>query len=198
MSRVRIKICGIRDRAGLEAAVEAGADAVGLVLAESPRQVSPAWAADLLRHLPPMVQGIAVMREPVPALLEVLFERARPAYLQADAKSLEAFKLPIGCRRLPVYRNCEPSMYPDVMVFEGDRSGAGEQADWGLAHAVATRTRVILAGGLHAGNVAQAILQVRPYAVDVSSGVESAPGIKDRAKIMEFVAAVRAAEQEMG
>lgn len=198
MSRVRIKICGIRDRAGLEAAIEAGADAVGLVLAESPRQVSPAWAADLLRHLPPMVQGIVVMREPDQAQLEVLFERARPAYLQADAPSLDGFKLPTGCRRLPVYRNSEPAMYPDVLVFEGTRSGAGEEADWGLAHAVATRTRVILAGGLHAGNVGEAIAQVRPYAVDVSSGVESAPGIKDRARIMEFVAAVRAAEKEMG
>jgi len=198
MSRVRIKICGIRDRGGLDAAVDAGVDAVGLVLAESPRQVSPDWAADLLRQLPPMVQGIAVTRVPDPALLEVLFKRARPAYLQAEAGALEGFKLPTGCRRLPVYRNCEPSVYPDYMVFEGERSGVGESADWGLAHALATRTRLILAGGLHAGNVGEAIARVRPYAVDVSSGVESSPGIKDRAKILEFVAAVRAAEKEMG
>jgi phosphoribosylanthranilate isomerase len=84
---------------------------------------------------------------------------------------------------------------PAWLLVEGRASGRGARADWALAARLALRTRVVLAGGLDAGNVAAAIRRVRPFGVDVSSGVESAPGVKDPGRIRAFVAAVRAAEQ---
>ena len=84
-------------------------------------------------------------------------------------------------------------MLPTRCLVEGPRSGTGQVADWTLAAAIAARTQVVLAGGLHAGNVAAAVQAVRPWGVDVSSGVESAPGVKDAARINEFVFAARQA-----
>lgn len=197
MNRVMIKICGIRDPRVLEATVKAGADAVGFVLAPSPRRVSAAEAAALLGRLPGAVHGVVVTRQPDRDELDELLELARPDWLQADAESLEGLELPEGCRSLPVYRNRVPERMPGCLLYEGARSGAGELADWELAAALARQTRLVLAGGLHPGNVAAAIARVRPWGVDVSSGVESAPGVKDIEKIREFIAAVRAAESEM-
>ena len=84
-------------------------------------------------------------------------------------------------------------MLPTRCLVEGPRSGTGQVADWTLAAAMAARTQVVLAGGLHAGNVAAAVQAVRPWGVDVSSGVESAPGVKDAARIHQFVFAARQA-----
>ena len=196
MNRVYIKICGIQDTRILAEAVAAGADAVGFVIAPSPRQVSTSKLVELLECVPPGVQSVVVTRQARSDELDGLFGLALPGYLQADATSLEGLTLPEGCRPLPVYRNCTPALCPDYLLFEGEASGAGETADWSLARELAARTRLILAGGLHAGNVGQAIAAVRPYGVDVSSGVESAPGVKNPQRIREFIAAVRAAEKD--
>ena len=197
MNQVRVKICGIQDTETLAAAVVAGADAVGFVIAASPRQVSFSQAAELLGSVPPTVESMVVTRDAQTEELDQLFALARPDYLQADAASLEGLVLPAGCRPLPVYRNLAPQDYPDYLLFEGADSGTGKTANWSLARELARHTRLILAGGLHAGNVGEAIAAVRPYGVDVSSGVESAPGVKDPQRIREFIAAVRAAEREM-
>ena len=87
---------------------------------------------------------------------------------------------------------------PPRLLFEGARSGTGRTADWSAAQALARRTQLVLAGGLNAGNVAAAIAAVRPFGVDVSSGVEEAPGVKSPAAIADFVQAVRAAARLMG
>lgn len=198
MNPLHIKICGIQDRETLAVAVAAGADAVGFVIAASCRQVSISQVAELLGSVPALVQSVVVTREARPDELEQLFALALPDYLQADATSLEGLALPAGCHPLPVYRNLAPADFPACLLFEGADSGAGKLADWSLARELALRTRLILAGGLHAGNVGEAIAAVRPYGVDVSSGVESAPGVKDPQRIREFIAAVRAAERKDG
>ena len=197
MSRTWIKICGIRNRAALDAAVEAGADAIGFVMAESPRRVTARRAAELIRQLPPGVRSVVVTLAPMPGEFDELFSMAVPSWFQADAQALERMVLPAGCEPLPVYRNVAPDPCPVRLVYEGARSGAGEIADWSLAQSLAARTELVLAGGLHSQNVGQAMAAVRPFGVDVSSGVESSPGVKDAARIREFVAAVRAAESEM-
>lgn len=197
MIRTWIKICGIRDERALEAAVEAGADAIGFVMAESPRRVTAARAAELIRQLPDGVDSVVVTLAPGPGDFDELFSQVVPCWFQADAGALEGFVLPVGCEALPVYRNVAPESCPRRLVYEGAKSGIGESADWSLARELAARTRLVLAGGLRPGNVAEAIRKVGPFGVDVSSGVESSPGVKDPARIREFVAAVRAAESEM-
>ena len=192
-----IKICGLSTPEDISAAVAAGADALGFVFADSPRRVTPEQARALCGNLESRVIRVAVMRHPAAgdgALVRDVFE---PDWLQTDAEDLATLGR-LGCKPLPVYRNAGPSAgrLPARILFEGAQSGHGERADWPGAARVAARTRVILAGGLDCDNVGEAIETVRPWGVDVSSGVERSRGIKDPRKIREFVARVRAAERE--
>ena len=106
--------------------------------------------------------------------------------------------VPEGCDPLPVYRTGQSSQrtdhWPYRLVFEASVSGSGETADWAEARAIAEKTQLMLAGGLTAANAADAIRRVRPWGIDVSSGVEREPGRKDPEKIREFIARVRATE----
>ena len=119
----------------------------------------------------------------------------KPDYFQTDVEDLRELKIPPPVKLLPVVRfgRKTPHPLPALMLFEGPTSGIGELADWGRAAELARQTQLILAGGLTLANVAEAVAAVRPFGVDVSSGVESSPGIKDPDKIVEFVRAVRAA-----
>jgi len=193
---VFVKICGLTDSDAVHAAVEAGADALGFVFATSPRKVSPELAAQLCSNLPDYLVSVAVMRHPSAAEWAAVQEGFAPDWLQTDAEDLEQLELPRGCRPLPVYRNHQPipAVSSDRILFEGTRSGSGELADWPEAAAFASRTQLILAGGLDANNVGEAIQAVDPWGVDVSSGVEREPGKKDPAKIRLFIARARAAE----
>jgi len=195
-----VKICGITTADALEAAVSAGADAVGFVFAPSPRQVSPRDARALAQGLPKHVLKVAVFRHPAPALVAEVLETLEPDWIQTDAADFAALELPATCRALPVYRNgaAPKERIPSRLLFEGPLSGSGQTADWHEARDLATRAEVVLAGGLGIGNVADAIRTVRPWGVDVSSGVERERGRKDPKKIAEFVARVRAAEEEFG
>ncbi|MFO7298588.1 MAG: phosphoribosylanthranilate isomerase [Actinomycetes bacterium] len=190
-----VKICGITDPGVLDAAVAAGADAVGFVFAESPRQVSVPDARALADRLPAGVLKVAVFRRPDPGTLAGVIDALRPDLVQADADALSGIDLPDGVDTLPVYRSVREvwTAPPARLLFEGPASGIGAMADWEEARAVARRARVVLAGGLDPYNVADAITRVRPWGVDVSSGVESAPGRKDPARITAFVSAARAA-----
>lgn len=196
VDRLWIKVCGLRTRAAIEAAAGAGADAVGFVFhADSPRNLSVAEASDLQGAVPAGIERVAVFLRPTAAQVLEVIRVIRPDCIQADIEAMAGLGLPAGQRVLPVLRNENvlPDPPPAQVLFEGARSGTGERADWSQATRVARRTQVVLAGGLDAGNVADAVRMVRPFGVDVSSGVESIRGTKDPAMIREFVRAAREA-----
>jgi phosphoribosylanthranilate isomerase len=189
-----VKICGVSDEAGLAAAVEAGADAVGFVFhAASPRNLAPGRAAALAARLPGGVLAVAVTCHPSQGDVDRVLEAFHPDAWQSDAPDFDAIRLPPTVRRLPVLRG--PAAQAPAggrVLFDAPESGRGARADWHAASELARRTQLILGGGLDAANVAAAMAAVRPFGVDVSSGVESAPGLKDPARIRAFVSAARA------
>jgi phosphoribosylanthranilate isomerase len=190
-----IKICGIGDHDAAQTAVSAGAHAVGFVFATSPRQVTPRQALSIAGELPPAILRVAVFRRPEAAEIEAVLEEFTPDLVQADHHTLDGFT---ATATLPVFREGGDHV-PDGgrFLYEGPASGTGRAVDWGRATAVARIGEMVLAGGLRPDNVGRAIATVRPFGVDVSSGVESAPGIKDPALIRSFVAAVRAAGERL-
>lgn len=192
-----IKICGMTSEEAVTAALEARADAVGFVFAESPRQLTPARAAHLARAARGRVRCVAVTRHPTQATVDEILEMFAPDVLQTDLSDLERLALPAALERLPVLRvGAEvPAGLPGRILFEGPRSGSGSVSDWSAARRLARRTELILAGGLNAANVGAAIAAVRPFGVDVSSGVELKPGMKNPAEIAGFVRAARAASE---
>jgi phosphoribosylanthranilate isomerase len=189
-----VKICGLTSRDAVEAAVAAGADAVGFVFAPSKRQVTAALATQLARSLPPQVVRVAVMLHPTQSQLDEVWSAFRPEILQTDAEDLQTLRVPSGMAVIPVVRAVGPALagHP-LILFEGPVSGVGSTSDWQSAAQLARTTQLVLAGGLNATNVADAIAAVRPFGVDVSSGVELSPGVKDPARIHEFVRRARAA-----
>jgi phosphoribosylanthranilate isomerase len=190
-----VKICGITTVDAVVAAAESGVDAIGFVFAPSPRQVTPRQAAQLAALAPAGILRIAVTQHPLQLLVDDICRTLKPDFLQTDAEDLRELKVPAQIRILPVVRfgRKTPHPLPPRMLFEGPSSGIGELADWGRAAELSAQTELILAGGLSAANVADAIAAVRPFGVDVSSGVEATPGVKDPAKIREFVTRAREA-----
>jgi phosphoribosylanthranilate isomerase len=194
-----IKVCGLTTPEAVVAALEAGVDAVGFVFhASSPRNVTPEDALRLTRDVPRHVLRVAVTLHPSQDLVDEIAAVFRPDALQSDAEDFERLRLPWGMESLPVLRagGARPAEWPERFLYEGPRSGAGATADWDEARALAARGDLVLAGGLRPENVAEAIERVRPFGVDVSSGVETAPGRKDPARIREFVEAARRAAAE--
>lgn len=191
---VFVKICGVTDEAALDAAVEAGADAIGFVFhGASPRNVTPHHAEILAGRLPGGVLAVAVTQHPSLELISRILEDFSPDAWQTDAQDFETIRLPDFIQRWPVLREgATPPAYCGRVVFDAAESGQGRLANWREAALVARRTELILGGGLDAGNIAAAIATVRPFGVDVSSGVESAPGVKDLVRIRAFLAAARA------
>lgn len=195
-----IKICGLRTAEAVEAAAEAGADAVGFVFHEpSPRALSLDAARELQQFVPAGIARVAVFLHPPQVLVDAVLEAIAPDWLQTDAADLAGLRLPPDQRVLPVLRCGEPvpAILPSRCLVESVRSGAGERADWQVAARVARATQVVLAGGLDAANVGEAVLAVRPFGVDVSSGVERTRGVKDAARIRAFVRAARVAEHAL-
>lgn len=204
MTVVRSKICGITRIEDALAAVEAGADAIGLVFyGKSPRAVSIEQAAAILQALPPFVTSVGLFVDMPHDELQQLLQR-----LPLDLLQFHGDESPADCEghgrpyikalRVRPGEDVAAAMAPyagargillDTFV-EGVPGGTGASFDWSLVPENAAKP-IILAGGLDAGNVATAIRQVRPYAVDVSGGVEAGKGIKDAGKIRAFVRAVR-------
>ena len=189
---VFVKICGLTTAEGVAAVAGAGADAAGFVFSPSPRQVTPAAARVLAAGLPPGIRRVAVFRHPPPGFIARVLQEFPADWVQSDAVDLPGVDLG-GAEAVPVFRSGAPlpGLLPELLLFEGPDSGAGQVADWETAAGLARGTQVILAGGLRPDNVAAALEKVRPWGVDVSSGVESAPGIKDPARVAAFVAAAR-------
>ncbi len=195
--RVFVKICGLSTPRAVAAAVEAGADAVGFVFAESPRRVTPKRALKLCAGLSPVVIRVAVMRHPAATEWQAVAEGFGPDWLQTDAGDFAGLEVAERFGRLPVYRDA-PAPAPasdEPMLFEAAVSGQGALADWPRAAELARTYKLVLAGGLTPENVGEAIATVRPWGVDVSSGVESRRGVKDVGRIAAFLQAVREAEQ---
>jgi phosphoribosylanthranilate isomerase len=204
--RTRIKICGITREADLDAAVHAGADAIGLVFYDkSPRRVSFEQAAALARRLPPFVTPVGLFVNASPAFIAQALEAVPQLLLQfhgdespADCSAARRAYLR-AARMLPGFDLLDfASRYPDAHALLLDAhvegyGGGGKVFDWSLIPRNVPHP-VVLSGGLHAGNVIEGILRVRPWAVDVSSGVEAAKGIKDAAAIRRFCEAVREAD----
>lgn len=208
--RTRIKICGIRDEASLEAACAAGADAVGLMFVRaSPRFVEPETGFALMSRLPPMVTAVGVFADASVDEFTDIEERCPTPVVQLH-----------GLESIDTVRRCGPGVIkglrfdPDTIADElarwdaldeveailvdGSAGGEGLAFDWPrLADAAQTlRTPLIVAGGLTPETVGEAIRAVRPFAVDVSSGVERERGVKDPALMRAFCDAVRAADAQ--
>jgi len=190
-----VKICGLTTPEGVAAALDAGADALGFVFAPSVRRVAPAAAAALAAPARGRAMCVAVTLHPTADEVETILDVFAPDLLQTDLADAATLSSRARARLLPVLREgaALPGPLPARVLYEGAVSGTGRTADWALAHAVARQTEVLLAGGLNPDNVAEAIRTVRPWGVDVSSGVESAPGVKSSSKISAFVVAARAA-----
>ncbi len=187
-----VKICGITTAKSARAAVDAGADALGFVFADSPRQLAPMVAAEIASDLPGHVEKVAVFLDPAQDEIGRVLEVFNADRVQANASSLVGFgERPV----MPVLRAAAEGYVGERVLFEGPRSGVGDVADWEAAASMARTSDLVLAGGLDAGNVATAVGQVRPFGVDVSSGVESRPGTKDQRLIEEFIKAVRKTEE---
>jgi phosphoribosylanthranilate isomerase len=204
--RTRIKICGITRAEDARAAAQCGADAIGLVFyPPSPRYLSTERAAEVRDALPPFVQTVALFVNPDAAQVAQVLQRVRPALLQFHGEETPEFCGQFGvpfvkaCRMRPggdALEYLRPFSRAAAWLFDShvpEYGGVGEGFDLSLVPAVREKP-VILSGGLSPGNVAEAIRRVRPWGVDVSSGVESAKGLKDAAKIAAFVAEVRNAD----
>jgi phosphoribosylanthranilate isomerase len=193
-----IKICGMTTPAAVAAAIACKVDAIGFVFAESVRRLSTSRARELAASARHKVACVAVTRHPTRAAVAEILRDFRPDILQTDLDDIEQLDLP---RELPVLPVLRPGPHPACelprrILFEGPVSGSGRTTDWDAAAELARRMELILAGGLNPGNVGAALRHVRPFGVDVSSGVEDSPGIKNTQLIEQFVAATRLAAVE--
>jgi phosphoribosylanthranilate isomerase len=189
-----LKICGMTSEQAVEAALGQRVDALGFVFAASVRRLEPLRAAQLAAPARAHALRVAVTLHPTQALLDQILREFDPDVLQTDREDLQHLRLPSSLALLPVVRGvAAPGALPPRILFEGARSGSGTAGDWEQAARLSCATELILAGGLNVDNVASAIAAVRPFGVDVSSGVESAPGQKSPQKIVQFVQAARAA-----
>jgi phosphoribosylanthranilate isomerase len=206
--RTRIKFCGLTRAGDVRLACELGVDALGFVFAPaSPRVVTPADARALREAVAPMVATVALFLDPDPREAEAAIKALRPALLQFHGREDDRFCAGFGVpflKTLPMGEGSEApevaaDRYPSAAGFLLDGHGPGESGGRGLAFAWRALPRLdrplVIAGGLHAGNVATAIALMRPYAVDVSSGIEMAPGHKDGARMQQFVDEVRRADR---
>ncbi len=210
MPRPRVKICGITRREDAELAVELGADAIGFIFwHSSPRVIEPAAAGDIQATLPPFVARVGVFVDARPDVVEAIVRTARLDVVQLHGNEPIDRYRHVGAHLVRVAPLAGEADVAAIAAWPADvmplvdaidperRGGTGRKADWNLAATLSARRPMLLAGGLDATNVAAALAAVRPWGVDVSSGVEEAPGIKSAARLREFFAAVDAARREL-
>ena len=206
-ARVRVKVCGVtrpQDAVAIEAV---GADAVGVIFAEgSRRRVDVARAAEVLAPLGPFVARVGVFVSPTPDEVAAAVEALRLHAVQlhgdlalGDDGAWAALRERVALIRAVAWTpaldlEALAGSGADAVLIDGPRAGSGRPFDWAGAGDLRRLTNWVLAGGLEPGNVAQAIARLAPPAVDVASGVESEPGVKDARRLAAFMAAVRGAE----
>ncbi|MEW6543332.1 MAG: phosphoribosylanthranilate isomerase [Nitrospirota bacterium] len=209
MSVVKVKICGITNREDARAAVEAGADALGFIFhRESPRYVEADVVCRIVAGLPPFVLPVGVFVNEDLKKVRDLMDGCGLALAQLHGEETSAYCESLGRPVMKGLRLRDRGSLLALAEYKGRAlvrafvvdafsqaayGGTGQVADWNLAAEVARSAPVLLAGGLTAQNVGEAIRQVRPYGVDVSSGVEASPGRKDPARIAAFIQAVKLA-----
>jgi len=201
-SEVFVKICGITSEADALLAVGMGASAVGFIFAPSPRQMAPAAVADIVKRLPHETVTVGVFRDESPRrVVEIAgqiglravqlhgFESAEDARWVAERVHWTIKAFPAGHRNIERF-----SEYgAQTLLVDGPNPGSGELFDWRLAEGVVDPTRLLVSGGLRPDNVAGAVAHLHPWGVDVASGVEASPGVKDPGKVRDFVLAAREA-----
>jgi len=206
-----VKICGITRLEDAELAVELGASALGFVFwPSSPRYIPPSRAAEIVEALPPRIAAIGVFVDQTRNFVWNAAEQVGLTALQLHGDETLAFAAALPrpvIKAVPVTTDFSLEAVMDiprsmtVLLDAHDpvrRGGTGETVDWSVAAAVAWRRPIFLSGGLHAGNIREAIARVNPHAVDISSGVESAPGIKDPARLRALFAALDLQEDADG
>ena len=200
---VRVKICGITNLEDALIAVEAGADALGFVFFPgSPRFIAPEQAADIIRQLPPFVQMVGLFVNEEPAIVNSVADQSGLDLVQLHGEESPDYCCAVRRRIIKAFRVKDSSSLEEMTNYRvaaclldawspEARGGTGTTFSWDIAAKAAASQAIILAGGLTPDNVARAMAAVKPYAVDVSSGVESAPGKKDAALVRAFVIAAR-------
>lgn len=208
--RTRVKVCGMTRREDIEAAARAGADAIGLVFyPPSPRFLQLAHARSLAAAVPPYMACVALFVNPPAEEVRAVIERVRPSMLQFHGEETPEFCEQFG---VAYVKACRVRPGVDLVKYLSPFSGAagwlldshvaeyggvGERFDWSLVPAERARNEMrplVLSGGLTRDNVREAVRRVRPWAVDVSSGVEVSKGVKDAARIAAFITEVRNAD----
>lgn len=204
---IKVKICGITNHEDARAAVEAGADALGFVFyRQSPRCVQPDVVKAIVAALPPFVLPIGVFVNEEAETVRELMDRCGLALAQLHGEETASYCESLGRPSLRALRLRRPGDLLALAEYKGraqvrgfvvdafsdsEYGGTGQVADWGLAAEAAKSADILLAGGLTPGNVQEAARRVRPYGVDVSSGVEASPGKKDHEKVRAFIEAAR-------
>jgi phosphoribosylanthranilate isomerase len=207
--RTRVKICGITRHEDARIVIDAGADAIGLVFySKSPRFVNNSLAAEISQAIPAFVSTVALFKDADEAFVETVLQQVEIDLIQfhgsESAEFCEQFDRPyvkaLGmkspeCDLAYLAKQCQTYQSAKALLLDshapGEAGGTGETFDWSSIGSV--DKPVVLAGGLNPENVKQAIQIAQPYAVDISSGVESAPGIKDKTKLLEFMQQVERA-----
>jgi phosphoribosylanthranilate isomerase len=200
---VFVKICGVTSEEDALLAVAMGADAVGFVFAPSPRQIAPRKAADIAKRIPTEIVTVGVFRDETRQRVVDTIHHTGLRAAQLHGRETPGDTHWIRQRVslvIKAFAAGDPGLDAvddygaDAILIDSAAPGSGEVFDWSLAEGAPSNRRVILAGGLTPDNVADAVRVVRPWGVDVASGVESAPGRKDARKVRAFVQAAKAAE----
>ena len=198
--QVKVKICGITSLEDAFGALEAGADALGFIFySQSPRYITPKAAREIIAALPPFVAKVGVFVNASAAEVGQIVERTGIGTLQFHGEEPPEFCRQFRAQTIKAFRIANAESLQELPAFEtnawlldscvpGQQGGTGVAFNWDLARQAVTLKRpIILAGGLNPENVIDAVRQVRPYAVDVSSGVEISPGKKDPQKVRDFI-----------
>jgi len=206
VSEIFVKICGVTTEADALLVIGFGADAVGFIFAPSPRQVTPGAVADIVKRLPGGVLTVGVFRDEAPARVVDIANHIGLGAVQLHgherAEECRWVRARVACT-IKAFSAGDPTIArfeefgADYLLVDGASPGSGEVFDWRLGEGVIDPSRLIVSGGLRPDNVAQALAHLRPFGVDVATGVESEPGRKDPAKVRDFVVAARDAARRL-